>query len=376
MSSLRALFLNENIGGHATVHLNLERAFGRRQDISATFINVPPRGLGRKLLGHSVPGLRRLDLDFQALRAQLAAAAVARRLLAAGVSGGHDALHVYTQNAGLLSVAIMRAQPTVVSTDSTSSLNAYRLPYRPAGRSTPQTVRISQVFERRPLRAATVVVANTKWVARAISATGVPDERVRVIPFGIELPAWPSPRSDRPRAQITFIGFTLERKGGRLLIELHQRFLRDHCDLLLVTTDHVERLPGVNVRSDVRPGDGKLESILGTTTVMVFPSPIDQAPNVVLEAMAYGVPVIALRTGGVPEMVEHGVTGLLVDVGDEAGLVKAIRSLVNDRERAAAMGRAARAAACERYDIDVTAARLVDVLNEARELHGRCGPID
>jgi N-acetyl-alpha-D-glucosaminyl L-malate synthase BshA len=68
-----------------------------------------------------------------------------------------------------------------------------------------------------------------------------------------------------------------------------------------------------------------------------------------LEAMSCGTPVVATRVGGVPEVVDDGETGLLADAEDLDGFAGNLAQLLFDRDRARAMGRAARAAAVERF---------------------------
>jgi glycosyltransferase involved in cell wall biosynthesis len=68
--------------------------------------------------------------------------------------------------------------------------------------------------------------------------------------------------------------------------------------------------------------------------VFLFPTLNDNLPLVVLESMAAGTPVVAFRTGGVPEMVEHKKTGYLADQGDVNGLVEGLReALVSGKAR-------------------------------------------
>jgi glycosyltransferase involved in cell wall biosynthesis len=75
---------------------------------------------------------------------------------------------------------------------------------------------------------------------------------------------------------------------------------------------------------------------------VVLPSVRESFSNAILESMAAGVPVVAARSGGHPELVEHGETGLLVSPGQPEALVQAILRLLNDRKALTRMGRAAR----------------------------------
>ncbi len=365
--ALRVLFVNENIGGHATVHLNVERALREHDDIEPDFLNVPAARLPRRIAGASLPGLGRLDLDLQPLRAQLALSAVVRRRLS-NIAGHYDAVHVYTQNAALLSRHLLEAMPSVVSLDSTNALNAYRLPYRRPTRWTPRVLPITQWFERKVYPAATLVVASSAWVAESLRSTySVPSDKIRVLPFGVSVPELVSVPASRGLPEITFVGRQLERKGGHRLIELHQEFLAPRCVLNLVTPEDVPELPQVRVFRDFTPGDTRLTTLLRGSRAFVFPSPIDQAPNAVLEAMAAGVAVIGLRVGAVPEMVQDGVTGLLVDPGDDDGLVRSISTLLDDRERAVQMGIRGHERALARFEIGTTTTGLIQLLQESVE---------
>jgi glycosyltransferase involved in cell wall biosynthesis len=79
--------------------------------------------------------------------------------------------------------------------------------------------------------------------------------------------------------------------------------------------------------------------------VFALPSRFEGCPNVVLEAMAYGLPVIATAVGGVPELVEHEVSGLVVPPGNPKAFADALAQVVADVELRAAMGHAARSRA-------------------------------
>lgn len=364
---MRVLFINENIGGHETVHHNLEQALETHPEVEAEFLHAPRPRLPRRLIGATVPGLGRLDLDLQALRAQLALSTAVRHRLRP-IIGRFDCVHVYTQNATLVSAGLLRSVPTVVSLDSTNAQNAFQLPQRRPTRFTARLLPLTQWFERKVYDAATLVAPSSAWCEQSLrSAYSVPVEKLRTLPFGVPV-VDPLPPAPRPSGlpEITFVGRDLERKGGNRLLELHQRFLADRCVLNLVTRDPVAARRNVRVHNDVRPGDGKLAPLLRGSRAFVFPSEIDKSPNAVLEAMADGVAVVALRVNGLPDMVDPDVTGFLLEPGDDAALVDAIVTLLDDPGRAARMGAAGHQRAVDRFDIGITTARLVEVLDEAR----------
>lgn len=363
---MRVLFVNENIGGHATVHHNLEAAFRLRDDIDPVWLHVPPPSVGRRLVGAAVPGLAAYDLDLQPLRAQLAVSSWVRRRLPA-LLDGVDAVHVYTQNAALLSVDLLRNRPTVVTTDSTNLLNAFRLPYRQAARFTGTAARLAARVEQRVYDTARLVVANSDYVAESLrNDYGVREPRLRVLPFGVGLPEAPPARTttEGRLPRVLFVGRGMDRKGGSQLLRLHQQHLADVCELVLVTQDSVPPGRNVTVHQDVRQGDGRIGAILAAADVFAFPSHIDQAPNAVLEAMAAGLPVVACPMGAVPEMVLDGTTGLLVPSGDDAALLAALQRLLADTGLRLRLGAAGAARARERYDMSRAAEELVSLLHE------------
>ena len=152
----RLILLNENLGGHATMHLNISRALAEHPEIDCTSIDLPPRSISRRIVGLRVPGLSRLDLDLAPVRAQLALSTTARRLLRAEIAQRPiDAIHAYSQHVALRVTSELRAYPSVVSTDGSAAQNAVQLPFRRPGRFTPTTARVGEYFEERVFHAAT-----------------------------------------------------------------------------------------------------------------------------------------------------------------------------------------------------------------------------
>jgi starch synthase len=90
--------------------------------------------------------------------------------------------------------------------------------------------------------------------------------------------------------------------------------------------------------------------LLSHSTLFACPSVYEPLGIVNLEAMACGTAVVASRTGGIPEVVADGETGLLVPPDDPAALADSINALTRDPERAKAMGTAGRERARTRFD--------------------------
>ncbi len=99
---------------------------------------------------------------------------------------------------------------------------------------------------------------------------------------------------------------------------------------------------------------------LAAADVCMLPSRSEGMPGLLIEAALSGLPSIASRVGGIPEVVIDGVTGLLVEPDDEAGFIRAVATLAGDAGRRAAMGAAARAVG-RRYEIATIADAYRDV---------------
>lgn len=99
--------------------------------------------------------------------------------------------------------------------------------------------------------------------------------------------------------------------------------------------------------------------------VVVLPSLSEGFPFVVLEALAMAKPLVATKVNGVPEAIEHGQTGLLVDPRDAEGLARAIEVVLEQPELAEKMGRAGSAIVQERFTVDRMIDRTVAVFESA-----------
>ena len=108
----------------------------------------------------------------------------------------------------------------------------------------------------------------------------------------------------------------------------------------------------------------EIAQLMGVHDALVLPSYMDTSPYVVAEAMAAGLPVVATRVGGIPDMVADGVTGILVESKNIESLSEGIRKLYADPEKLLVMGAKAKQVALDRFSPRRNAAILVDAFQK------------
>jgi glycosyltransferase involved in cell wall biosynthesis len=113
----------------------------------------------------------------------------------------------------------------------------------------------------------------------------------------------------------------------------------------------------------------ELPRVLALADLQVHPAHIEGVPLAVCEGMAAGLPIVASRVGGLPEVLDNGASGILVPEGDEDAFAEAVLALMRDRPRAAALGTAARAFIENDYSL-ATAVRAVEATYD--EMVARC----
>src|ERR1019366_8113365 len=109
-----------------------------------------------------------------------------------------------------------------------------------------------------------------------------------------------------------------------------------------------------------------VEGVLATLDLLVVPSaPFDATPRVILEGFAAGVPVVAFASGGIPEIVEHGVTGFLVEARSPKALAFAIRDLLREPHRLREASGKARAKARTEFSLERYRAQMLETIEAA-----------
>jgi glycosyltransferase involved in cell wall biosynthesis len=171
---------------------------------------------------------------------------------------------------------------------------------------------------------------------------GCDASRITPILIGANVAALPSsPAQDRYAAgRILFVGIDWERKGGPTLLQAFEKIADrfPHATLTIAgcapPTQHPRvKALGMLPRSQVA-------SLLVDASVFCLPSRVEPSAVASVEAMAFRLPVVATTVGGFPEMVRDNVTGLLVPPDDPDALADALAALLEDPDRAQAMGTA------------------------------------
>jgi glycosyltransferase involved in cell wall biosynthesis len=212
-------------------------------------------------------------------------------------------------------------------------------------------VRLYEALDRHDLPMAKHVVAVSAAQAELVKAAGVPASHITVIHNAARLNAFPPP-SPGGRARLAAIAsapgehlvVTAARlspeKGIHVLIGV--RFIvfgegaeRDRLEWIIEENGLCDAFALPGFRAD-------LDELLPNADLAVLPSYTEGLPNVVLEANAAGVPVVATAVGGTPECIINGETGVLVPAGQPEPLVSSITSLLRDPAKRRRMGDAGR----------------------------------
>jgi glycosyltransferase involved in cell wall biosynthesis len=178
---------------------------------------------------------------------------------------------------------------------------------------------------------------------------------------------------NRAGHRLLFVGRLAGVKGIPVLFEAMETILPEFPDLhVTLIGDGPERveleneaktrgLAGIVEFAGYR-SQSEVAEALQETDLLVLPSFAEGVPVVLMEAMAARVPVVTSRIAGIPELVEDGVSGILVAPGDVEALARGISELLRDPGRRARMGEAGRAKIIADFNLNNEAAWLAELL--------------
>jgi glycosyltransferase involved in cell wall biosynthesis len=292
-----------------------------------------------------------------------------------------DVLHCQDRRAGLLGRTFGRLSrtPALVYTlhgvaDGLSDLVAGNV------RAAPRRRRDSwyYLFAERWLHRATggrIVVPSHAVAQFALEFIRLPADRVDVVPNGVDVARFVCRPAARHSAYTAvWLGLMAPVKRLDVLLGavsevsgLQLRLVGGGPEQATIAAEIAARGLGGRVTMPGPVADPAVA--LAESDVFVMTSAAENCPMSLLQAMACGLPIIATRVGGIPEMVRDGVDGLLVPPGDVSALADALRVVVANPEAGRTMGKQARERACDEFTIG----RCVDGLLETYGKALSCG---
>ena len=318
---------------------------------------------------------------------------------------GTDLVHSHTWYANLAGhlSGMLYGIPHILSAHSLEPMRPWKAEQLGGGYA------LSSWAEKTAYEAASGIIAVSNGMREDILRCypAVDPERVKVVHNGIDLEAWKHPQDqeadaaaaatlkrlgiDPDRPTIVFVGRITRQKGLPHLLRACEQLPADVQVILCAGAPDTpeikaeveglvarlrEKRTGVVWIEEMLPRP-ELIAVLAASDVFVCPSVYEPLGIVNLEAMAVGLPVVGSATGGIPDVIVDGETGLLVPIEQvqdgtgtpidparfEADLAERLTTLVTDTEAAKAMGQAARRRVEEHFAWEAIAQRTMDVYN-------------
>ncbi|MEA5503462.1 glycosyltransferase family 4 protein [Halotia wernerae UHCC 0503] len=231
-----------------------------------------------------------------------------------------------------------------------------------------------------------VIVTPSKWLTEQAKQSMLSCFPIQHIPYGIDTEAYQPLESQQCR-------YLLDIPISKRVLLFGAQSLQDYRkggDLLLKALDHLpEHLKAETVLLTLGEGGKTITKTLGMQTLnlgyvssdrlksiafsaadlFVFPTRADNLPLVLQESMACGTPMVSFRIGGVPDLVQPGITGYLAEPEDAVDFCSGIVKLLEDRELRDRMRGNCRAIALQEYPLELQAKRYVELYQQVLRSH-------
>ena len=207
-------------------------------------------------------------------------------------------------------------------------------------------------------------IAPSAFMAEIISKRISPD-KIKILHNGIDADIYQP--QDEVKGYGLYFGRLSKEKGVTTLLGAHRKIATD-LPLKIVGTGPLEnelrtKYPKAEFLGH-KTGQ-ELNDLIAKASFVVVPSEwYENCSMVVLEAMAFGKPIIGSKIGGIPEQIEEGKTGFLFEMGNGAELADKMKLLAEDPELRKTMGKAARAKLEKEYSLEKHCDELLNIYNE------------
>ncbi|WP_322865352.1 glycosyltransferase family 4 protein [Aquicoccus sp. G2-2] len=186
--------------------------------------------------------------------------------------------------------------------------------------------------------------------------------KLHIVHCGVD-PARYTPQPRQRGAEMLFVGRLSAVKGLPVLFDAMPGVKAENLHLTIVgdgpdRTTLEAQATGLPVTFLGYRSQSEVAELLAKTDLLVLPSFAEGVPVVLMEAMAAELPVVTTQVAGIPELVQNGISGLLVPPGAPDALANAISDIVQHPDKATKMGKAGRAIVCAEFDSNAEAARL------------------
>ncbi len=209
-----------------------------------------------------------------------------------------------------------------------------------------------RVFTKWVIRRSSVVAPVSAELREIMRALGTPESKLEMPRFGVDTDMFrpgDTSRADEQTVRLLYVGALVPKKGLQTLLEaLEDREFLNVRLLVVGEGYYASELKticntmglGERTRWTGSLPPAEVAEMMRNSDILCLPSFTEGSPNVIKEAMATGLAVLATRVGGIPDLVDHGTTGLLFEPGNVSNLRECLTLLVRDRRLRESMGTA------------------------------------
>jgi glycosyltransferase involved in cell wall biosynthesis len=223
-------------------------------------------------------------------------------------------------------------------------------------------------------------IAPSRWMAQRALKSGVINEVLHLDNF-VDQDIFSAerrvrarekfPLNHKPTILLSANDYKDQRKGGLIAVEILKELIRSKSDftLLLVGEDNQGIFSEFNpIRVGKITGDHALADVYSAADLLLFPSLIENQPLTIIEALSVGTPVAAFAVGGVPELIEEDITGVMANEINVRALLEKLSLLLQNSEKLASLREASLKSSHPRFSADLAVKKHLELWEGGRAI--------